>query len=156
MKKVLNAKNRKREIILSILLLVLMVVLTLKANKLYIDPEKAFYEAVELEGWGECKLLLKADEPAGNKWRYYVGLLDLPKTAEFFAKIDEYKELREKEITWNPAAFEEEGYLVIGELNKGLLWQAKDVRIEYYGVVPINAYYQQDMHQPYYMQHYPA
>ena len=145
MKRVLNNKKRIREIILCIFLLVLMAVLTLKANKLYIDPEKAFNEAVELEGWGKYELLLKANEPVDNKCRYYVGLLNLPKETEFFTKIDEYKELREKQITWSPAAFKEEGYLVIGELNKGLLWKVRDIRIEYYGVVPINAYYQQDM-----------
>lgn len=145
MKRTVSAKCRKMEVIFCVLLIFFMVLLTMKANRLYIEPEKAVYEAQRLEGYEPFeKVLLQKDEERGNR-RYYVGLLEQSEETPFISLIDENEALIGREVTKLPVCYDKEGYLVIVELAKGALWRAEDVQLEFYGIVPINAYYRQNM-----------
>lgn len=145
MKKIKNAKRRRLEIILCALMLFFMVFLTTKANQLYINPEKAAFAAQRLEGYDPFEKILLQKDAVGDRRRYYVGVENQQDDAQFTAMIDVYEERIGKEITWNPVAYDKEGCLIIVELEKGLLWHAEEVRTEYFHIVPINAYYQEDM-----------
>lgn len=146
MKKTINAKRRKVEIIFCVLAILFMVFLTMKANGLYIDPEKAAFDAQRLEGYDPFeKILLQKDSELGDRRRYYVGLGKQPEKREFVSMIDEQEAMIGKEVKRLPVYYDKEGYLIIVELAKGLLWRAEDVRTEYFHIVPIDAYYQEDM-----------
>lgn len=146
MKKIINAKRRRLEIIFCVLVILFMVFLTMKANQLYIDPEKAAFEAQRLDGYDPFeKILLQKDSELGDRRRYYVGLGNQEEDAPFTAMIDEYEGRIGKEVKSFPVYYDKEGYLIIVELTKGLLWRAEEVRTEYFRFVPINAYYQEDM-----------
>lgn len=146
MKKTINAKQRKVEILFCVLAILFMVFLTMKANGLYIDPEKAAFDAQRLEGYDPFeKILLQKDSEMGDRRRYYVGLGKQPEKREFVSMIDEQETMIGKEVKRLPVYYDKEGYLIIVELAKGLLWRAEDVRTEYFHIVPIHAYYQEDM-----------
>ena len=146
MKNTINAKRRKVEIIFCVLAILFMVFLTMKANGLYIDPEKAAFDAQRLEGYDPFeKILLQKDSELGDRRRYYVGLGKQPEKREFVSMIDEQEAMIGKEAKRLPVYYDKEGYLIIVELAKGLLWRAEDVRTEYFHIVPIHAYYQEDM-----------
>lgn len=146
MKKMINAKRRKVEILFCVLAILFMVFLTMKANGLYIDPEKAAFDAQRLEGYDPFeKILFQKDSELGDRRRYYVGLGKQPEKREFVSMIDEQETMIGKEVKRLPVYYDKEGYLIIVELAKGLLWRVEDVRTEYFHIVPIHAYYQEDM-----------
>lgn len=133
MKKGMNARRRKGEILLCILLLAWMGLVTMKAQRLYLDPEKAFWESERLAGIGPSEKILLQKEDEEKDMLYMIGRLEQEKTTEFMT-------LSGKE------ADQTAGWLSVVYLEKvgGIFWREKWTSTEYF-YTELQAWYNDNM-----------
>lgn len=104
MKQAISGSRRKKEILVSVILIFLMLFLAMEMDELYLDPEQAFWEIEKLNGIGPSEKILLQIEDAERGQMFFVG--KLPPREETIFSREKSSETEEYELYYSRVTLE--------------------------------------------------